>query len=166
AGRETRGERARVRALGGDARALRRPDGKPEASDGRGLSASHAGDLTMAVAARGSVGCDIERVEERTPEVWRDLLGAEHFALAELVARETGETLSASATRVWAALECLKKAGAGVLAPLVFGEAGGDGWVALAAGASSVASCVLAVEGEENGLALALLAGGEVDARL
>jgi hypothetical protein len=55
----------------------RRSDGKPEAEEG--ISASHAGNLTFAVAANGPVGCDIETVVDRQASTWRDLLGAERF---------------------------------------------------------------------------------------
>lgn len=166
AARSARSKRALTRALGAGARLLWRADGKPEACDGRGVSASHAGDLTMAVATRPPAGCDIERVTLRPPEVWRDLLGAERFALAELVGREAGDSADASATRVWAASECLKKASAGARAPLVLSAVERDGWVVFSAGEFRVASCVMEVEGGTGPLALAVLAGGDEDARL
>ena len=43
--------------------------------------------------------------------MWRDLLGSHGYSLAELVASQAGEDLTRSATRVWCALECVKKAG-------------------------------------------------------
>ena len=69
---------------------LKRGDGKPF-TNGSHLSRSHAGELTISVMSPASVGCDCEPVTSRSPEVWRDLLGAGGFALAELVAREGGE---------------------------------------------------------------------------
>jgi enediyne polyketide synthase len=68
-------------------------------------------------------------VEPRDAGVWRDLLGAESFALAELAARLSGEALDSAATRVWTARECLKKAGASEAMPLTFGSADGGAWV-------------------------------------
>jgi enediyne polyketide synthase len=158
AGRRQRSARALARVLGAGASVHRRADGKPEASDGRQVSAAHSGDLSMAVAAAGRAGCDVERVEARTPEVWRGLLGAERLALAELIAREVGDPLDAAATRVWTAGECLKKAGAG--APLVLAAAERDGWVALSAGGLGIASCVVAVGDGAERLAISVLGGG------
>ncbi len=48
---------------------------------------------------------------ERSADEWQALLGTEHFALAGLVARERGEDLAVAATRVWGAIECLRKVG-------------------------------------------------------
>jgi hypothetical protein len=76
--------------------------------------------LTLAVAApqaHGAVGCDLEAVTTRSRESWQDLLGAERLALADLVARESGDAFDAAATRVWGALEALKKAGVALDAP-------------------------------------------------
>ena len=103
---------------------------------------SHAGDLAFAVAAAGPVGCDIEPVMQRAEIVWRDLLGSERFELATLIARQCGEDFAASATRVWSAVEALKKAGAAVdqtpLSPRQVDAA----WVVLASGEMVVATWV------------------------
>jgi enediyne polyketide synthase len=157
--RSERSARALARALGAGASVQRRADGKPEASDGRHVSASHAGDLSMAVAAAVPAGCDVEPVKARPFEVWRGLLGAERLALAELIAREIGDSLDVAATRVWTAGECLKKAGAA--APLVLTSAERDGWVALSAGGLGVASCVVTVGDGTERLAISVLGGSE-----
>ena len=65
-----------------------------------------------------------------------------------------------AATRVWTCAECLKKAGAGMAAPIVFAGTASDGWVLLASGELKIASCVLKAEGEKEDLGIALLAGG------
>src|SRR5262249_15578137 len=62
--RRDRSTRAIERALGANG-IIRRAGGKPEACDGRNISASHCGDLTMAVAGRATVGCDLEHVTSR-----------------------------------------------------------------------------------------------------
>jgi enediyne polyketide synthase len=166
--RRARSTRAIERALGACG-ISRRTDGKPVACDGREVSASHCGDLTMAVAARSPVGCDIELVEPRSSVIWSDILGDERFKLAEVISREAHETLDVAATRVWTSIECLKKAGAGMDAPLVFTSAMSNGWLLLASGELKIASCVVQREGEKDDLAIALLtkgrAGGE-DARV
>src|SRR5207245_11188506 len=57
-------------ALGDERPVWRRPDGTPEAAEP--VSASHCGPLTLAVAAAGPVGCDIEAVAHHPEPVWRD----------------------------------------------------------------------------------------------
>jgi enediyne polyketide synthase len=127
--RRLRTDSAVRRLLGRDARVARRPDGKPEVSLRQHVSASHSRDLTLVVAGARRLACDIEAVETRDAGVWRNLLGTESFALAELVARLSGEALDSAATRVWTVKECLKKAGASEAAPLTLGSADGGAWV-------------------------------------
>jgi len=158
--RRDRSTRAIERALGKGC-VVRRADGKPEACDGRHVSASHSGDLTMAIAAHSPVGCDLELIVTRSPTIWRDMLGVERFKLAEVISRETQETLDVAATRVWTSVECLKKAGAGILSPLVFAGATPNGWVLLDSGELKIASCVIKRDGEKEDLAIALLTGTE-----
>jgi enediyne polyketide synthase len=132
------GNDALAQALGGDVVLRRRADGKPEASNGRAVSAAHAGDLTLAVAAAQAAGCDLESVTARGVEDWRGLLGAERFRLAELLAAKAD--LDTAATRVWCAVECLKKVGAATDAPLTLVAAADDGWTVLSSGARVIAT--------------------------
>lgn len=162
--RRDRSTRAIERALGAGC-IVRRASGKPEACDGRHVSASHSGNLTMAVAGNSTVGCDLELVATRPPEIWCDMLGVERFRLAEVISREAQETLDVAATRVWTSAECLKKAGAGMTAPLVFAGTAPNGWVLLASGELKIASGVVQIDGEKEDLAIALLTGGG-DARV
>ena len=157
--RRDRSTRAIERALGG-AGIIRCANGKPEACKGRDVSASHSGDLTMAVAGPARVGCDLESVKTRPPAIWSDLLGVERISLAEIIGRETDETLDVAATRVWTAVECLKKAGTGTAAPLVFVTAAANGLVLLASGQLKIVSCVIKTEVVEEDLAIAVLTGG------
>jgi hypothetical protein len=113
----------------------------------------------MAVAGRAPVGCDLELVMTRPSEIWCDLLGVERFKLAQVISREAQDQLDHAATRVWTSAECLKKAGAGMVAPLVFVSASPDGWVSLASGEFRIASCVVKTDGEKEDLAIALLTG-------
>ena len=89
------------------------------------------------------------------------MLGLERFRLAEIISREAQETLDVAATRVWTATECLKKAGAGISAPLVFERATHNGWMLLASGELKIASGVVQRDGEKAGLAIAVLTGDE-----
>ncbi len=128
------------RLLGDDATLHHRADGKPEVPGGNHLSVTRAGDLTLAMSSTGSVGCDMEMISARTPETWRGLLGAERFRLAELVAN--GGDLDTAATRVWAALECLKKSGALSDAPLTLADRQPDGWITMQSGTRTVVTGV------------------------
>jgi enediyne polyketide synthase len=163
--RRRRSDRAIQRAIGTTAPVRRRPDGKPEVAGGRVVSAAHAGDLVLAVAGQGPLGCDIEPVVARPAAVWRELLGPERFALAGVISLDAREDETAAATRVWAAAECLKKAGALRDAPLVLASCGGDGWVTLAAGGLTIATFVGPVRGAGRPVAVAVLVGNG-DARL
>ena len=179
--RRDRSTRAIESALGAR-EIIRRANGKPEnlcnpvilstaghdlhdCQDLRDVSASHCGDLTMAVAASSPVGCDLELIVTRPPETWSDMLGVDRFKLAEIISRETQETLDVAATRVWTSMESLKKAGAGMAAPLIFAGAASNGWILLASGELKIASGVVQREGEKEDLAIALLTGGG-DARV
>jgi len=93
------------------------------------------------------------------------MLGVERFKLAELISQETHETLNMAATRVWTALECLKKAGAGTAAPLVFSGTVLNGWILLTSGELKIVSGVIKRDGAKEDLAIALLTGGG-DARV
>jgi enediyne polyketide synthase len=139
--RRARSDAAIRRALGTAGELRRREDGRPEAVDGEvAVSAAHAGELALAVAAPDVAGCDLEPVAPRSAEVWRDLLGAERAGLAALVSAEMREEGDTAATRLWCAAEALKKAGAPADAPLVLASASPDGWVLLRAGALAVAT--------------------------
>ncbi|MBN2563242.1 MAG: SDR family NAD(P)-dependent oxidoreductase [Phycisphaerae bacterium] len=158
--RRERSDLAIQRALGPGATGpiRRRPDGKPDvAADGRAVSAAHAGDLTLAVAGPEPIGCDVEPVTARSGEAWRDLLGPERFALAEVIAKETSDDRDRAATRVWAACECLKKASVTLDAPLVLASSQRDDWVILSSGSLVVATFVAPVRGTEGLLVLAVL---------
>ncbi len=139
---------------GGGAAVGHRPDGKPETV---GLSRSHAGDLVLSVTGDGRLGCDLEPVIGRAVDVWRGLLGAERFRLAELIAREHGEELDGAASRVWTAAESLTKAGAPQEAPLVLERDAGDGWLLLRSGALRIGTLLAPVRELAGPAALAVL---------
>lgn len=109
------GKAAMHRALGEAADIFRRPDGKPLALSSKlalsgvegAVSAAHAAGITTAVAGQEPIACDLETIAERP---WRELLGG-RYGLAELIARQGQEGFNAAATRVWTAIECLKKGG-------------------------------------------------------
>jgi enediyne polyketide synthase len=128
---------------------------------------AHADGLTLAVAGRGTLGCDMELIAERPSATWRDLLGSERFRLAERIGAESGEDLDAASTRVWAALESLKKAGTAADAPLVLdaspagpsppGSTCDGRWILLRSGQLSIGTCVLRARETEQPFCVALL---------
>jgi len=124
--RDARGRQAYLRLEGASA-LHKREDGKPLANDGD-VSFAHCGDLTLCAVGRDRLACDLERVEMRPAETWSGMLGA-RFALAELLVRERGESLDLAATRVWTALECLRKIGVSAGAALTLAASdGGRTW--------------------------------------
>jgi len=143
-------------ALGKTARVWRRPDGKPVCAGEETVSAAHALDFTLAVARTGGTACDLEAVASRTDTVWRDLLGAESLQLAERITRAHGESADAAATRLWTAMECLKKLGQPVTSPLVLETSTDDGWTQLRAGGIRIMTCVAAVRGLPSPLVLSV----------
>ncbi|MEV0774237.1 type I polyketide synthase [Streptomyces sp. NPDC050428] len=126
------------RALGRRTTVVHRPDGRPELPGNLSLSASHAAGVTLCAVAGSTVGCDIEVVSARTAAEWDGLLGG-HAPLAAVMARETGCDPDTAATAVWAALECLQKAGATTHAPLTLVPSGKDGHAVLASGTLRIA---------------------------
>ncbi|MTE22490.1 SDR family NAD(P)-dependent oxidoreductase [Streptomyces sp. TRM43335] len=132
---------ATSRTLGGPVTVRHRPDGRPEIDGDRYVSAAHSLGVTLGVVADTEVACDVEAVSMRPAAEWEGLLG-EHAAVAELVAKETGEAPDTAATRVWSTVECLRKAGVMAGAPLTVLPRGEDAWVVFATGGLRIATFV------------------------
>jgi enediyne polyketide synthase len=141
-------------ALGKAARVWRRPDGRPILLGDETVSAAHANDFTLAVASAGGAACDLEEISGRSDAVWSGLLGEQEFQLAGLLARERGESTDTAATRLWAAMECLKKIGLPATAPLFLESNTDDGWTLLRSGAITISTCAARVR--ENKLPLVM----------
>lgn len=123
-----------------------RPDGRPEVHAGPAVSSSHGAGLTFAVSDGGMVACDVEQVTERDVADWQGLLGPGPLELARLISRERGERLSASATRVWGAVECLRKVGRAAAEPITLAEPGTDRWVLLRSGNAQIATFLTSLQ--------------------
>jgi len=132
-----------------------RPDGKPE-TEGASISASHSSGLTLLVAGEGTLTCDIETVVERSDEDWAGLLGADLLAVAALLAADTGEPTSVANTRVWSALECVRKTGAMTQA-LTVGRVDPDGWALLSSGSARIATWTTTVNDRPDPVVFAVL---------
>ncbi|MFD5245135.1 SDR family NAD(P)-dependent oxidoreductase [Amycolatopsis sp. NPDC058340] len=136
-----------------------RPDGKPEA-DGVEVSASHSAELTLAIAGSGRIACDVETAIERTPEDWAGLLGEDLLAVGELLAADAREPLSVAHTRVWSALECVRKTG-DMSQALTVHRVDPDGWAVLSHGAARIATWVTTVNDRTDPVVFAVLQGEE-----
>ena len=159
--RPTRSRAAIQQAVGAPVEIHVRPDGKPEVTCNDTVSVSYAGDVTMAVAGQCAVACDTEPIVARTPEVWRDLLGEDRMRLAKLIASRCHEDLNTASTRVWAAQECLRKAGAAIDSPLSFERGTTDGWTVMTAGSFKLAAWVSPGKFSNSHLVFAVLARSE-----
>ncbi|MEA2207389.1 MAG: enediyne polyketide synthase, partial [Blastocatellia bacterium] len=161
AARREQTARALSWALGEPAAVRYRPDGKPEVGGGVEISSSHTAGLTFAVAGGPQpVGCDVEVVTTRSEQDWADLLGRDPFALAQLLAAERGEELSLAATRVWGAVECLRKVGRARIEPITVGEPGADRWVNLRSGTARIATFTTTVRDVAEPVVFTMLAEG------
>jgi enediyne polyketide synthase len=141
------------RALGRDVEVHYRPDGRPEV-DGTTVSSSHGAGLTFAVAGSGVLACDVETVIAR--DSWPDLLGADQLAVRDLLASTEDEHVAA--TRVWSALECVRKA-AGTTQALALDHVDTEGWVVLSTGDARIATWVTTINGQPDPVVFAVLAG-------
>lgn len=163
ADRRRRSTEAMQRAIGKPLTIHRRADGKPSTRGKWHVSAAHACDLTLAVAApkeTSAVGCDLEIVQTRSRTTWQDLLGKERLALANLVAGESGDAFDVAATRVWGAVEALKKAGVALETPLMLDATTPDRWVIFASSAQRVATYVAQAQGVAESVVAAVTVGG------
>ncbi|MEP7219601.1 MAG: polyketide synthase dehydratase domain-containing protein, partial [Bacteroidota bacterium] len=149
-------------AAGNGATIRRRSDGRPEANGKQVISASHTGDVTLAIAGEGPVGCDLETVVERPMPVWKELLGEERSMLADLIALQTGDRYDVAATRVWGAAESLRKTGAMFDMPIVLQSSDSDGWVILSAGSATIATYAdRSAEDAAGGIVATMIANGD-----
>ncbi|HZD94683.1 MAG TPA: polyketide synthase dehydratase domain-containing protein, partial [Candidatus Sulfotelmatobacter sp.] len=123
--------------LGLSATLMHRPDGKPEVSGLNGphphVSLSHCGEITLLVSAGRNIGCDLEKIVQRDSATWEQMLGAEEFALARLMA-SNHISLDCAATQVWTLKEGLRKAGAPPGQPTSLSSVSNDGWSSFHAG--------------------------------
>jgi enediyne polyketide synthase len=147
------------RASGAPVQVRYRPDGKPEL-DGGEMSASHAGGLTLLVLGSGPLACDVETVVRRSDADWEGLLGSDLLAVRDVLAADAGEPPVVAATRVWSALECIRKTGSSTQALTVHSVHPG-GWALLSAGGARVATVATTVAGLAEPIVFAVLATRE-----
>lgn len=148
--------RAVSRAAGEEVEVRHRPDGRPEAGNGLSVSISHGPGFVLAVTGRDPLGCDTETAVDRS---WPGLLDANRITLTDQAMAELGESRAIAATRVWAATECLVKAGGYVTDPLSLIGSPEPGWLTLASGQARIATFVTALSGLQDPVVFAVLTG-------
>jgi hypothetical protein len=134
---------------GSDAALIHRPDGKPEAAGVPGpasVSISHSCEFTLLLSACSAAGCDLEKIVHREPADWEQLLGAEHFTLAQQLASASGAAIHQAATQIWALKESLRKAGGCFTQPVSFTSCSAGNWASVSAGAFKGATVQAQVE--------------------
>lgn len=85
-------------------------NGAAPVPEGLGVSLADTDDMSVAIVCICPVGIDVERIDVRTTEAWRGLLGPDGYRLALQLQQTTGEPFAAAATRVWTVIETGKKA--------------------------------------------------------
>ena len=151
--------RAASRALGTPTTVVHRPDGRPELPGSpRVVTASHGARVTLAAIGDDVVACDVETALGGPGAGWAELLGAPLGAVADLVAAEAGEPGDVARTRVWTALECVRKTGS--MSSAITLERARDGWVTFRAGEHRVATWVTRTTDHDGPVVLAGLGSG------
>jgi enediyne polyketide synthase len=149
------------RLLGRPATVLHRADGRPEvAGQDVKISASHGAGVTFAVAGDTRLACDVETVRDRTAGHWQALLGTDLAALGRVIQRTAGDEPAVAATRVWAAVECARKAGSALARPLTLADAGPGGWVVLRSGRAGIATFATWLRDQPRPVVFAVLEEG------
>jgi len=74
-----------------------------------GLSCSHDARLCMCVAGKGGQGCDVEILTARSEAEWLSLLGDSRVGLLHAVSAKD-VSIDSAGSRIWCALEALRKA--------------------------------------------------------
>ncbi len=86
-------------------------EGRPYVKESEvvGISCCHDDRLYLCVVGRAEQGCDVEVIAHRSEEEWKELLGIMREPLLKKVAR-MDTSLDRAGTRIWCALEALRKA--------------------------------------------------------
>jgi enediyne polyketide synthase len=147
------------RAHAGPVAVAYRPDGRPEIVESDAVSSAHGAGITLAVTGSGPLGCDVEPVRARAEADWQGLLGA-HTTLARLAGQALGEDADTASTRVWAAMECLQKAGQPAQGPLTLLPSPRPGWTLFSYGELRIATFVCTLRGWADPVVLAILTEG------
>jgi enediyne polyketide synthase len=150
---------AMSRMLGRPVEVVYRADGRPEvAGQDVRISASHGAGVTFAVAGDSRLACDVQAASGHADGDWPMPLDAELIALGKVIQDAAGEEPAVSATRVWGAVECVRKVGRALPWPLVLADARPAGWVLLRSGQASIATFATRLRGQPQPVVFAVLA--------
>ena len=121
------------------------------------VSLAHCGELTLAVIGAQTLSCDLAPVLGRGAEGWRDQLERSWFELSLQIAQDHGEDLEVAGARLWAARQCLEKAGVTCGDTPALASAADDGWLALRSGSFLISTLMTRIRDYEHRLVLAVL---------
>ena len=141
---------------------VKRSDGKPEIiGSSKAISIAHSHELSLMVLKNGVVGCDIEAIEAKHENLWRELLGLNRFAVAQLISRKTSEPIDSAATRIWTVIESVKKLGMSLNNPINLESVDPDGALLLRVGSARTVSLKLHFKSATRPCCLAITASGK-----
>lgn len=155
--RREKSRKAFKEILGSDYEVTYRLDGKPETNNGLNISASHCENLTLAVATKNKIGCDIEAISIREKKVWKDLIDANGLELAQEVSRSNEEDFDVSATRIWGIKECFRKIGVSRVSDISLLPKKNETCLVFQNGESKIISYLANVKGMKPEIAVSIL---------
>jgi enediyne polyketide synthase len=103
----------------------------------------------------------METVTTRSAATWRDLLGEDRYRAARILADDRSESFDTAATRLWGAIECLRKAELQHGTPVTLASGADDEIVLLGAGRAAIASLVAEIDGAPQPVVITLLRRGD-----
>lgn len=145
-----------VKRLRPEAKVQRRGDGRLLVDAAQDACSAHHERFTIAVMGDGPIAVDTEPVVPRDALSWQGLLGSE-WELARQISTATGCSFDDAATRVWGAMECVRKAGH-QRAALTLGKVE-DGRVVIHAGSYAIVTWVLRLNEDSQQTMFAILGG-------
>lgn len=113
----------------GDVQFHKRSDGKPISLTANYQTRSHSLNQTIELEADVNIACDVEAIIYKHENDWGILLGDNRFQLIKEIQEFIKEDISISATRIWCAIECIRKAGLQLLSPLLVTHSDNDGTI-------------------------------------
>lgn len=139
----------------------RTSDGRIVVEGNAHVSTAHEPRYTLALVSDHAIACDVEPADPRSAEAWQQLLG-KHWPVATRLAEEANEDLDSAATRVWGAMECVRKLGLRD-ASLTLAQSPHDDVVTIHAGTQTVHSWVIRV-GDGSPTVISLTGEGQAAA--
>ena len=99
---------------------FRRLDGRPMLKSGKYYSRSYSSGNSVSIMADDVVSCDMERITARERGSWELLLGG-RTGMLKRISEAMNEDFDAAASRIWSAMECIRKSGLTLFSQLSIG---------------------------------------------